>query len=84
VATSLRSLQARMAAHAMHSKHDSRITSAPGRTAFLDRFERAVREEALDAGEVLSDAEIKRRAEHRKTAHMTKLSYLAAKSRARK
>jgi len=34
-----RSLRARLAAYAMHAQHDSRETSAPGRAAFLARFE---------------------------------------------
>src|SRR4030095_17193663 len=34
-----RSLHARMAAYAMHARHDSRETSAPGRAAFRARFE---------------------------------------------
>jgi hypothetical protein len=35
-----RSLRARLAAYAMHAQRDSRETSAPGRAAFLARFER--------------------------------------------
>jgi hypothetical protein len=37
-----RSLRARLAAYAMHARHDARRTSANGRAAFLARFEREV------------------------------------------
>jgi hypothetical protein len=37
-----RSLRARLAAYAMHARHDARRTSANGRAAFLARFEQQV------------------------------------------
>lgn len=73
-----RSLRARMAAHAMHSKHDSRETSAAGRNAFLARFEHEV-----DPDGVLSPIERKRRAEHALKAHMAKLALKSARARAK-
>jgi hypothetical protein len=71
-----RSLHARMAAYAMHARHDSRQTSAPGRTAFLARFERQVDPDGrLDAEERARRAELARR------AYFARLSLAAAKAR---
>lgn len=74
-----RTLRARIAAHAMHSRHDSRETSANGRAAFLARFEREV-----DPDGVLPEAERQRRAEHARRAYFARLAYKSARSRARK
>lgn len=74
-----RSLQARLAAHAMHASHDSRQTSAPGRAAFLKRFEAEV-----DPDGALPAAERARRAEHARKAHFTRLAMRSAKARRRK
>jgi hypothetical protein len=52
-----RSLRARLAAYALHAQRDSRETSAPGRAAFLARFEREV-----DPDGTLDPAERQRRA----------------------
>lgn len=71
-----RSLQARMAAHAMHATHDSRETSRPGREAFLARFEREV-----DPDGVLPEPERKRRAEHARKAYFARLALKSAKAR---
>jgi hypothetical protein len=71
-----RSLQARAAAHAMHAQHDSEKVSRPGREAFLARFEREV-----DPNGVLPDVERRRRAEHAKRAHMTRLALRSAQAR---
>lgn len=49
----------RMGAHALHSRYDSRITSAPGRAAFLARFERDV-----DPDGQLDPEERRKRARH--------------------
>ena len=56
-----RELRARLAAHAMHARNDSRAVTANARRAFLDRFEREV-----DPDGVLPVAERLRRAEHAK------------------
>jgi hypothetical protein len=37
-----RSARSRIAAHTLHSKYDSKVLTAPGRRAFLERFEREV------------------------------------------
>jgi hypothetical protein len=71
-----RSLQARMAAHLMHAQNDSRVTSAPGRAAFLARFEREV-----DPDGTLDSEERARRAEQARSAYFARLSLAAAKAR---
>jgi hypothetical protein len=71
-----RSLQARLAAYAMHARHDSRQTSANGRAAFLSRFDREV-----DPDGVLEPEERSRRAEQARRAYFTRLSLAAAKAR---
>jgi hypothetical protein len=65
-----------MAAHVMHSKHDSRETTARGRAAFLRGFERAV-----DPDGQLSAEERARRAAHARTAYFTRLAFQSAKKR---
>lgn len=64
-----RSLQARMAAHVLHSKVDSREHTKPAREAFLARFERQV-----DPDGVLPEDERRRRAESAKKAYMGSLT----------
>jgi hypothetical protein len=71
-----RSLRARIAAHAMHSKHDSRKTSARGRAAFDARFL-----DEVDPDRVLPEDERMRRAEHARSAYFSRLAYLSAKKR---
>lgn len=71
-----RSLQARMAAHALHARHDSRKITAPARAAFLNRFESEV-----DPDGILPEAERLRRAEHARRAHMTRLALASAQAR---
>jgi hypothetical protein len=71
-----RSLHARMAAYAMHARHDSRKTSAPGRAAFRARFERQV-----DPDGRLDPQERARRAELARRAYFARLSLAAAKAR---
>lgn len=71
-----RALRARMAAHAMHAKHDSRETTAAGRQAFLDRFEREV-----DPEGTLDAAERSRRAAHARKAYFAKLALASARAR---
>ncbi len=65
-----------MAAHLMHAQNDSRVTSAPGRTAFLARFEREV-----DPDSTLDPNERARRAEQARSAYFAGLSLAAAKAR---
>lgn len=71
-----RELRARLAAHAMHARNDSRAVTANARRAFFDRFEREV-----DPDGVLPVAERLRRAEHAKQAHMLRLALRSARVR---
>lgn len=69
-------LQGRIGAFALHSKHNPRDTTANARAAFLSGFERKV-----DPGGVLSPEERARRAEMARKEHFARLSYLSAKAR---
>jgi hypothetical protein len=69
-------MRARLAAHAMHARHDSREVTTNARQAFVERFEREV-----DPDGVLSLGERQRRAEHAMRAHMTRLALRSARSR---
>jgi hypothetical protein len=69
---------ARIAAHAMHAKHDSRKTTAASRAAFFQRFENEV-----DPDRTLPEAERLKRAEHARKAHMYRLALASAKARRR-
>jgi hypothetical protein len=71
-----RSLRARLAAYAMHAQRDSRQTSAPGRAAFLARFEREV-----DPDSTLDPEERQRRAAQARSAYFTRLSLRAVQAR---
>jgi hypothetical protein len=71
-----RALRARLAAHAMHARHDARQTTANGRTAFLARFEAEV-----DPDGTLAPEERRRRAEHARRAYFTRLALASAKAR---
>jgi tellurite resistance protein len=73
-----RSLQARLAAYALHSRYDGRDITAAARRAFLDRFERQV-----DPDGVLSPSERKRRAEIAKKAYFTRLGQKSGAARRR-
>jgi hypothetical protein len=71
-----RSLRARLAAHAMHARHDARETTNAARAAFLARFEAEV-----DPDGVLPPDERRRRAEHARRAYFTRLALASAKAR---
>lgn len=73
-----RSLRARIGAYSLHATHDPKVTSAPGRAAFLARFEREV-----DPDGVLPEPERQRRAQLALKAHMSKLALASAKARRR-
>lgn len=60
---------ARLGAFSMHARNDSRVTSAPGRKAFLESFEKKVDPEGK-----LSPAERTRRAEAARSAHFARMS----------
>jgi hypothetical protein len=71
-----RGLRARLAAYAMHAQHDSRDTSAPGRAAFLARFEADV-----DPDGRLDPEERRRRAEHARSAYFARLALASVAAR---
>lgn len=77
---SQRTLRARLAAHrSWENTKDPVGRTKPGRDAAFERFERQV-----DPDGVLSPAERRRRAEHARKAHMTKLAFLSSKKRGAK
>jgi len=71
-----RSLRARLAAHAMHARHDGREVTARARSAFLARFEREV-----DPDGRLSVTERQHRAEQARRAHFARLALASSRSR---
>ena len=71
-----RSLRARLAAHTLHSRVDSRAHTAPARAAFLSRFEREV-----DPDCTLPEAERARRAAQARKAYFTRLALQSVKAR---
>lgn len=71
-----RSLRARIAAHAVHAKYDSRDLTANARRSFLARFE-----DEVDPDRSLPEAERIRRAEHARKAYFQTLAYKSARSR---
>lgn len=73
-----RQTRARLAAHAMHSQYDSRLTTQRARKAFLDRFEREV-----DPDHLLSPVERARRASHARSAYFAALALKSAQVRRR-
>jgi hypothetical protein len=73
-----RILRARLGAHALHSKYDTKVLTEPARAAFMARFEREV-----DPDGVLPEKERLRRAEHAKKAYFTRLSLQSARARAK-
>ena len=73
---SQRSMRARLAAHTMHARHDSREVTANARKSFVERFEHEV-----DPDGVLPVAERQRPAEHAMRAHMTRLALRSAQAR---
>lgn len=76
---STRSMVARMGAHALHAKYDSRVLTAAARAKFESRFEREV-----DPEGVLTSEERARRAEHARKAYFTGLALKSAKARSQR
>jgi hypothetical protein len=71
-----RALRARIAAHAMHARHDARQTTAKARAAFLASFERQADPEGR-----LPAAERQRRAQQLHSAYFARLALASAKAR---
>ena len=74
-----RVLAGRVGAYTLHARHDPIVTTAPGRSAFLQRFLAEV-----DPGRELSVAERERRARSALKAHMSRLALRSAQKRARR
>jgi hypothetical protein len=87
LSSSERSQRARLGALRLHATHDPKVTSAPGRAAFLAGFD-AVHDCAM-CGRVeipadLPEHERLRRAEYAKRGHMAQLAYRSARLRSEK
>jgi hypothetical protein len=78
-----RSDASRIGAHFLHAQYDSRALTAPARAGFDASFKRKVRLEAEGNGEILTEAEVTRRAGHLKKAHMLRMARVSAKARAK-
>lgn len=72
-------MRGRIGAFALHSRHDSRETSAPGRAAAERRFL-----DLVDPDRELDEGERLRRAEHARRMHMAQLALASARKRAGK
>ena len=71
-----RILRARLGAYTVHSRYDTRETTAAARAAFMDRFEREV-----DPDGRLSVEERQRRAAAARKAYFTRLALRSAQVR---
>jgi hypothetical protein len=71
-----RSQQARMAAHVLHSKHDSEKLTRSARAKFAERFVNEV-----DPDRLLPERERNRRAEQARKAYFTGLALKSARAR---
>jgi hypothetical protein len=74
-----RTLRARMAAHALHAKVDSRQHTESARKAFMNRFE-----DQVDPDRVLPPAERARRAEQAKKAYFVGLALKSSRARSKR
>jgi hypothetical protein len=73
-----RTLRASIAAHTRWSAEDPAANAARGQAGLRAKFEREIRA----ADPTLPDAEVTRRAEHARQAHMAQLSLASSKARA--
>lgn len=74
-----RSMRARLAALTRWSREDPQPAARRGQDGLLNKFRREVAAECPGLGE----AELTRRAEARRRAHMTRLAFRSARARAR-
>lgn len=65
----------------LHANADSAAIAARARRGLDAKFEREVRELALERGEVLTESEIHRRTELRRRAYYARLSMASVKAR---
>lgn len=70
---SQRTLRARIGAHTLHSKYDSRLTSAPGRKAATAKLNERLLAE-IDPHNQLPEVERARRLHHARKAHFSRLA----------
>ena len=75
-----RTLIARIGAYSLHAKHDSRVTSAPGRKAAALALDARLLAE-IDPDGNLPEAERARRLECARKAHFSRLALKSAKAR---
>ena len=75
-----RVLRGRLGAHALHATHDSRELTAAARAASPGSLDYWLAQVPAD----LDDLERRRRAEHLKKAHFTRLALASARARRRK
>lgn len=68
--------RARLAAHVLHSRYDSRELTRHARAKFAQRFY-----DEVDPDRVLSESERERRASHARKAYFLQLAILSAKAR---
>jgi hypothetical protein len=73
-----RAQQARLAAHVLHSRYDSKELTRAARDKFNQRFL-----DEVDPDRMLTEAERLRRAEHARKAYFTSLALKSAKARRR-
>jgi hypothetical protein len=71
-----RTLRARLAAHSLHAKVDSKAHTEPARRAFAESFEKQV-----DPDGVLPLEERRRRAEQARKAYFTRLAFKSVQAR---
>ena len=71
-----RSQRARLAAHVLHSRYDSKALTQPAREAMDNRFL-----DEVDPDRILPEAERKRRADHARKAYFTRLALKSAAAR---
>ncbi|MGC0418333.1 hypothetical protein [Embleya sp. AB8] len=81
-----RSMRARLASHTSWSNTaDRRARTEPAtRAGSWDRFEKAIRAEAAERGESLTDEQLRSMVESRRSAYFTRLSMQAAAARRKK
>jgi hypothetical protein len=75
-----RKQRAKIAAHTRWSREDPTANAVRAQAGLLAKFEREIRAADPD----LPDAEVARRTEHARRAHMLRLAFASAKARSRK
>lgn len=76
-------LSGRIGGLRVHALHDSNAIAARARTGLDAKFVQEIQEAAARNGELLSPAELDRRAGYARKAHFARLSMLSAQARKR-